>query len=84
MAKTLVGSPVRKSSHPLPDHNQDWAWINEHLDNLRGRWVVMNDGKLVASNPDIRQLLDKLLRNAYPNAMVTYVPTEDEAGRVVL
>jgi hypothetical protein len=84
MAHAMTISPVKKSSRPLPDHKQDWAWINEHLDELRGQWVVVNHGQLVAANPNIRQLLDKLSRDAYPEAMVTYVPTEEEARRAVL
>jgi len=82
--KAFTGSPVRKAARPLPDHKQDWAWINEHLDELRGLWVIVNHGHLVATNPNIRQLFDKLSRDAYPDAMITYVPTEEEARRVVL
>ena len=82
--KAFTGSPVRKAARPLPDHKQDGAWINEHLDELRGQWVIVHHGQLVDANPNIRQLLDKLSQNAYPDAMITYVPTEEEAQRVVL
>jgi len=68
----------------LPDHKQDWAWINEHLDKLRGQWVIVRHGQLVAAHPNIRALMDKLSQDAYPDAMVTYVPTEEEAQMVVL
>jgi len=82
--KTFLGGPVKKSARPLPDHEQDWAWINAHLDELRGRWVVMQQGQLIGTSASIRGLLDKLSREACPDAMVTYVPTEEEARRVVL
>lgn len=82
--KILSISPVTKAARPLPDHKQDWSWINEHLDELRGQWVVMRRGEFVAADPNIRQLVDKLSQDAYPDAMVTYVPTEDESRRVVL
>jgi len=39
MTKTLMGSPLRKSSRPPIDHTQDWAWVNEHLNEYRGLWV---------------------------------------------
>jgi uncharacterized protein DUF5678 len=84
MTRTLTVSPVRKAERPLPDHKEDWAWINEHMDELRGNWVVVRHGQLVASNPNIRELMEKLSQDAYPDAMVTYVPTEEEAQRVVL
>ena len=82
--RTLPFSPVRKAERPLPDHKEDWAWINEHIDELRGNWVVVRHGQLVGANPNIRELMDKLSQAAYPDAMVTYVLTEEEAQRVVL
>jgi hypothetical protein len=82
--RTLSFSPVRKAERPLPDHKEDWAWINDHMDELRGLWVVVRHGQLVASNPNIRALIDKLSQHALPDAMVTYIPTEEEAQRVVL
>ena len=82
--RTFRGGPVRKAARSLPDHKEDWEWINEHLDELRGQWVVMNHGRMVASNPNIRQLIGKLSRDAYPDAMITYIPTEEEAQMVVL
>lgn len=69
--KTFPISPVRKAARPLPDHKQDWQWINEHLDELRGLWVIVQHGQLIATNPNVRQLLDKLSRDAYPDAMIT-------------
>lgn len=82
--RTFSVSPVRKAERPLPDHKQDWAWINEHLDELRGQWVMMHEGRLVSSTPNVRQLLNQIPRDAYPDAMITYVPTEEEAQLVIL
>lgn len=45
---------------------------------------MMHEGRLVSSNPNIRQLLNQIPRDAYPDAMITYVPTEEEAQRVIL
>ena len=84
MTKPLMGSPVRKSSRPVIDHTQDWAWINEHADEYRGQWVLVCQGQLIAADPNIRQIINKVPREAYPEAMVTYIPTEEEAQRVVL
>lgn len=82
--RTLPFTPVRRAERPLPDHKEDWAWINEHQGELSGQWVVVRHGQLVAANPIIRALMDKLSQDKYPDAMVTYVPTEEEAQRVVL
>jgi hypothetical protein len=68
----------------MPDHTQDWAWINEHADEYRGQWVLVCKGQLIAADPQIRALLNKVPRGAHPEAMVTYIPTEEEARRVVL
>jgi hypothetical protein len=84
MSKTFVGSPVRKSSHPVRDCTRDWEWINEHLDEYRGQWVMVYEGQLIAADPQIRALINKVPRDAYPEAMVTYIPTEEEARRIVL
>ena len=82
--RTFTGGPVRKAARPLPDHKEDWAWINDHLDELRGLWVMMHKGRLVASNPNIRALLNQIPRDAYPDAMITYIETEEEAQRIIL
>lgn len=82
--RRLPVSPVRKAERPLPDHKQDWAWINEHMDELRGNWVVVRHGRMVGASSSIRELMAKLSQDAYPDAVVTYVRTEEEAKRVVL
>lgn len=84
MIKTLNGSPVRKSSRPVIDHTQDWAWINEHADEYRGQWVLVSHGNLVAANPNIRQLINKVPEDEQTDAVVTYIPTVEEAQRAYL
>ena len=84
MTKTLMGSPLRKSSRPPIDHTQDWAWVNEHLNEYRGLWVLVCEGRLIAADTNIRQLINNVPREAYPRAMVTYIPTDEEARQVVL
>ncbi|HTG15596.1 MAG TPA: DUF5678 domain-containing protein [Blastocatellia bacterium] len=84
MTKTLVGGPVRKSSRPMIDHTQDWAWINEHADEYRGQWVLVSHGNLVAADPDIRQLMDKVREDEQTDAVATYIPTVEEAQRAYL
>lgn len=68
----------------MRDISRDWAWINDHVDQLRGQWVMVYEGHVIAVDPNIRQLLSKVPQKAYPEALVTYVPTEEEAQRVVL
>ncbi|MEN3334700.1 MAG: hypothetical protein V7641_4065 [Blastocatellia bacterium] len=82
--KAFTGSPVRKAARPMRDTSRDWDWVNDHVDELRGRWVMVYEGHLIATDPDIRQLLNKVPQVAYPEALVTYVPTEEEARQVVL
>jgi hypothetical protein len=84
MTKTLVSTPLRKSSRPAVDHTQDWAWVNEHVDGYRGQWVLVCQGSLIAADTNIRELMNKVPREAYPTAMVTYVPTEEESSVAVL
>ena len=84
MTKTLVGSPVRKSSRPMRDTSRDWEWINEHVDEYRGQWVMVYECQLIAADPNIRQLLNKVPEDAYPEAVVAYIPTIEEAQRAYL
>jgi len=84
MPKTMVGSPVRKAARPLRDTTRDWAWINEHADEYRGQWVMVYECHLIAADPNIRQLLHKVPEDAYPEAVVAYIPTIEEAQRVYL
>jgi hypothetical protein len=82
--KTFTGGPVRRAARPLRDTSSDWDWINDHVEELRGQWVIVYEGHLIAADPNIRQLMNKVPQGAYPEALVTYVPTEEEARRVVL
>jgi hypothetical protein len=82
--KTLTADPVRKAAKPMPDHAKDWTWINKHLEECRGRWVLVHNGQLIASDASIRQLLNRVPQGSYPHATVTYIPTEEEAQRIVL
>ena len=82
--KTFSGSLVRKAARPVRDTSIDRDWINDHADELRGQWVMVCEGRLIAADPSIRHLLNKIPKEAYPEALVTYVPTEEEARRVVL
>lgn len=84
MTKTLIGSPVRKSSRPVIDHTQDWAWINDHVDEYRGHWVLVSHGHLVAADPDIRQLMNRVPEDEQTGAVVTYIPAVEEAQRAYL
>lgn len=82
--KPFTGSPVRKAARPVRDTSRDRDWINDHVDELRGLWVMVYEGHLIAADPNIRQLLNQVPQEAYSEALVTYVPTEAEARRVVL
>lgn len=84
ITKAFTGSPVRKAARPMRDILRDRDWVNDHVDELRGQWVIVYEGRLIAADPNIRQLLNKVPQEAYPEALVTYVPTEEEARRVVL
>ena len=84
MTKTLMYSPVTRSSRPMRDTSGDWEWINEHMNKYRGQWVLVYECHLIAADPSIRQLLSKVPRRACQGAVVTYIPTEEEAQRVVL
>ncbi len=68
----------------MRDISLDRDWVNDHADELRGQWVMVFEGRLIAADTDIRHLLNKVPREAYPEALVTYIPTEEEAQRVVL
>ena len=84
MMKTLMGSPVRKSSRLAPDHIQDGTWINEHAEGYRGPWVMMKDGKLLARDPNGRARLKKEPEAEQVDSLVAYIPTIEEAQRVYL
>ncbi|HLG16383.1 MAG TPA: hypothetical protein VJH03_18030 [Blastocatellia bacterium] len=82
--RTSSGSPVRKAARPMRDTSRDWDWINDHADELRGQWVMVWEGRLIARDKSIRRLFKEVAQEAYPEALVTYVPTVEEARRVVL
>jgi hypothetical protein len=68
----------------MRDTSLDRDWIHDHADELRGQWVMVCESRLIAAAADIRNLLNKVPLEAYPEALVAYVPTEEEARRVVL
>ena len=56
MMKTLIGSPVKKSSRPMRDTSRDWEWINEHADEYRRQWIMVYEGQLIAADPNFQSL----------------------------
>ena len=82
--RTFSGSPVKKAARPMRDTSRDWDWINDHAGELRGQWVMVYEGRLIAADKSIRHLLQEVTKQAYPEAIVAYVPTEEEGQRVVL
>jgi hypothetical protein len=68
----------------MRDTSLDRDWINDHANEFRGQWVIVCEGRLIAADADIRNLLSKVPREAYPEALLVYVPTQEEARRVVL
>jgi hypothetical protein len=64
MTKTPTISPVRKSSHPVRDALRDREWINERIDQFRGKWVMVYEGPLIAADGSIRGLLNQVPRQA--------------------
>ncbi len=68
----------------MRDISLDRDWVNDHADELRGQWVMVREGNLIAADADIRNLLNKVPREAYLEALVTYVPSEEEARQAVL
>jgi hypothetical protein len=68
----------------MRDTSRDWEWVNEHKGEYRGQWVIVYNCHLVGADKNIRQLLDRVPREAFPDAIVTYVPTDEEARLVVM
>ncbi|HXF38153.1 MAG TPA: hypothetical protein VN687_00445 [Blastocatellia bacterium] len=84
MTRTMAGSPVRRASRPMRDTSRDWEWVSEHKDEYRGQWVIVYECQLIGADRNIRLLLDRVPREAFPDAIVTYVPTDEEAKLIVL
>jgi len=68
----------------MPDHVHDRAWIDEHAQEYRGKWVLVCGGQLIAADHDIRSIIARVPRDMYPDALVTYIATEEEERQIVL
>jgi len=73
-AKNL--SPVRKSSRPMPDHTQDWAWIKAHENEYLAQWVMVAHGQLIAADPSLRSLLNKVPHDRQKDSMVWFIEVD--------
>lgn len=58
--KILAPPRVRRS--PVRDHDRspDFRWLREEGPRHRGFWVALEDGKLLAEAPVLKELLDQL------------------------
>ena len=57
----MFARPVVKSV-PLQDRARDmeFAWLRKHAQDHRGEWVVLDGASLLASGPELKDILRKL------------------------
>ena len=84
MSKLVVKHPVKKSTHPVRDHTQEWAWIAKHGDAYRGQWVMVRYDTLLAADPNIRSLLSRVPTAEAADAVVCYLETAEDEKMAVL
>jgi hypothetical protein len=60
--KADVFAPPVVKPVPLQDRARDaeFAWFRDHAQDYRRQWVVLDGGKLLASGPQLRDILRKL------------------------
>jgi len=66
--RNTLAVPVTKSSQKRDiDRTLDYQWIRDHAQDYRGRWVALDNGKLLGAATSLRDLLDrlKLLRSEH-------------------
>lgn len=53
-------------------------WLKEHRDEVAGKYVALEDGKLVGQGRNIREADQEAKRNGAQKPLLTYVAREDE------
>lgn len=67
--RKMLAVPTSKTSQKRDiDRTQDYKWIRNYAQDYRGKWVALDNGRLLATASSLRELLDcvKALRLEYP------------------
>jgi hypothetical protein len=58
----VLAPPKVVNAHlpPDPSVELDIRWLREHVDEYRGQWIALKNGKLVAHAPSVRELKEML------------------------
>lgn len=58
----VLAPPKVVNAHlpPDPSVELDIQWLREHVDEYRGQWIALKNGKLVAHAPSVRELKEML------------------------
>jgi hypothetical protein len=52
--------------------------LAEELDEFRGRWVAIEDGRVVAVGDSLSEALERARERAYPDPLTFHVPSHPE------
>ena len=72
---------VRRSTRPVVDLSKEREWVNQHKDEYRGQWVVLDGDRLIGhtTNADEATALFKQARSeGVRSPYVKLIPLDDE------
>jgi Family of unknown function (DUF5678) len=59
--RKVIAPPTTKvNSTRDVDRQRDYLWIKEHAEEYRGQWVALDQGRLIAKAPSLRDLLARI------------------------
>lgn len=54
------------------------AWLKQHRSEVKGQYVALENGKLLAQGQTLREAEQKAFENGAQKPLLTYIPKDDE------
>ncbi len=69
---------IIRSSRQSSEQGDELDWLSKNLQNIRekygGQWVAIDNNEIVASTPDLSELLNKI--TAFDRPFITFIPVD--------
>lgn len=73
---TKTPPEMRRSTRPYIDRSRELAWLAEHREEYRGKWVVLEGERLIGHGDDPRPIVDKARAEGIECPFVIHIRAE--------
>jgi hypothetical protein len=63
---------------PVKDYSAEREWLRENRDRYAGQWVALDGGRLIAANPDGREVVKEIKEAGLNGLYLTYIEENNQ------